>query len=284
MMWSVVPSGQACGARIEGIDLSYPLGAEAIAELRNLWLKHHVLAFPGQSLTPADLERITLYFGRFSHDPFIAPIPDHEHVIAVERRSDEMGTIFAEAWHSDWSFMETPPDGTMLYGIKIPPEGGDTLFANQHLAWSAMPDVEKRRLRNGTAVHSAKRAYAPEGFYGQSDERRSMSIRPSQSANAVQRHPLVKRHPENGLEGLFGCAGYIIEVEGLSGSSEDELQNLLLWQTQDAFVYRHSWEADMLVIWDNRSVLHRATGGYEGHHRLLHRTTIGSNPQIHALC
>lgn len=276
MTLKIRPSGEACGATVTGVDLSQPLDATTIATLRGFWLEHHVLAFPGQSLSDDDLERITLCFGSFSADPFIAPVPGREHVIAVERKAEETGPIFAEAWHSDWSFMASPPDGTLLYGLAIPQAGGDTLFANQQLAWSSLPADRRERYRNAVAVHSARRAYAPDGFYGKDDAGRSMTIRASKSAEAVHRHPLVRPHPETGRPALFGCAGYIVDLEGCERPGSEELQELLEWQTQERFVYRHCWEEGMLVMWDNRSVLHKATGGYEGRHRLLHRTTIGA--------
>jgi taurine dioxygenase len=273
---TVTPSGQACGATVTGLDLSQPLSPDAVAEIRAHWLDHHVLAFPDQRMSDDDLERFTLAFGGFGDDPFIAPIPGRAHVIAVERLADETSPLFAENWHSDWSFQAVPPAGTCLYGIEIPPIGGDTLFANQHAALDAMPDSLRQRLEGKQAIHSARRAYAPDGAYGDADTaKRSMDIRPSRDADATQLHPIIRNHPETGRKGLFSCFGYII---GIDGMEEAEAVPLLLelyqWQGREAFQYRHKWQGDMLLMWDNRSVLHAATGGYDGHHRLLHRTTI----------
>ncbi len=277
MTISIIPSGQACGAAVRGIDLREELSPEVVANLRQAWLQHLVLSFPDQALTDDDLERFTLYFGGFGEDPFIAPINGREHIIAVERTANETAPLFAENWHTDWSFQAVPPAGTCLYGIKIPPIGGDTWFANQHAALDEMPDELRRRLEGKMAVHSAKAAYAPDGMYGQEDQAtdRSMVILPSEEANEVRTHPLLRPHPETGRLGLYGCLGYIIGIEGMS--DEDALQLLmdtLAWQTSEQFQYRHQWQTNMLVAWDNRAVLHRATGGYEGHHRLLHRTTV----------
>jgi taurine dioxygenase len=272
----VVPSGQACGAAVTGVNLSHPLSLDLVAEIRAVWLEHHVLSFPGQKLSDDDLERFTLAFGGFGDDPFIAPIPGRKHVIAVERKADERSPLFAENWHSDWSFQARPPAGTCLYGITIPPVGGDTLFANQHAALDAMPEAMRAKLEGFTALHSAKRAYAPEGMYGQNDAAdRSMDIRPSREAEAVQRHPLIRAHPETGRLGLFSCFGYIMGIEGMDDAEALPLLiELYQWQGREEFQYRHRWEAEMLVMWDNRSVLHAATGGYDGYDRLLHRTTI----------
>ena len=134
----VRPSGQACGARVTGVDLTGPLDADTVATLRGVWLAHHVLAFPDQPLSDDDLERFTLAFGGFGDDPFIAPIAGREHVIAVSRTAAETAPLFAENWHTDWSFQARPPAGTCLFGITIPPHGGDTLYATVH----ALPGPE----------------------------------------------------------------------------------------------------------------------------------------------
>lgn len=273
----VTPSGQACGAEVTGIDLSSPLFADHVAQIRAAWLYHHVLSFPDQVLSDDDLERFTLAFGPFGDDPFIAAIPGREHIIAVKRTAQETAALFAENWHTDWSFQARPPSGTCLYGITIPPVGGDTLYANQHVALAAMPADLRARLEGKVAIHSARGGYAPNGSYGDADKGRSMDIRPSDRANATQLHPLIREHPETGQEGIFGCIGYIVGIDGMDA---DEAQSLLFdlyhWQSSDQFIYRHRWQPNMLVMWDNRSVLHKATGGYDGHDRLLHRTTIGA--------
>jgi taurine dioxygenase len=275
----VVPTGQACGATVRGVDLARPLGGGTVADLRAAWLEHHVLVFPEQAIDDDDLERFTQYFGPFGDDPYIAPIEGRDHVIAIRRRADETAPLFAENWHTDWSFQERPPSGTCLFGIEIPPEGGDTLYADQHAALDAMPADLRTRLEGRMAIHSARGGYAPSGTYGTADQQtdRSMTIRPDDSAMATQLHPIIRHHPESGRSGIFGCVGYVI---GIDGMPDDEARGLLgelyQWQTHDAFVYRHRWAPNMLTMWDNRSVLHRATGGYEGHERLLHRTTIGA--------
>jgi taurine dioxygenase len=278
-MIRVEPSGQACGATVTGVDLSKPLKADDVASIRAAWLKHHVLAFPDQHMSDDDLERYTVAFGGFGHDPFIAPIPGRSHIIAVTRKADETAPLFAENWHSDWSFQARPPAGTCLYGITIPPIGGDTLFANQHAALDAMPTSMRAKLEGRMAIHSAKRAYAPEGQYGERDKGRSMDIRPSRDAEKTQLHPLIRKHPETGREGLFSCFGYIIGIEGMPESESTPLLiELYQWQSREEFQYRHKWQPNMLLMWDNRSVLHAATGGYAGHDRVLHRTTIAASP------
>lgn len=278
MSLEITPSGEACGAAVRGVDLTRPLSDSAIAEIRAAWLEHHVLAFPDQPMSDDDLERFTLNFGPFGDDPFIAPIDGREHIIAVKREAEETSPVFAETWHTDWSFQKNPPAGTCLFSIIIPPSGGDTLFANQHLALEKMPAPLRRRLEGRQAVHSARAAYSKGGAYGEADEAaRSMDIRPSEDALAEHLHPIIRKHPETGREGIFGCAGYITGFADMDAAeSMTLLGELYQWQGRSEFQYRHKWQENMLLMWDNRSVLHMATGGYQGHARLLHRTTIGA--------
>lgn len=277
MSLRVEPSGKACGARLTGVDLKAPLDKVTVAAIRAAWLEHHVLAFPNQYLNDDELERFTLLFGKFGEDPFFAPIAGRQHIAAIRREADETSPLFAENWHSDWSFQALPPSGTCLNAIEIPPVGGDTLFANQHLAWEALPPAQQARYADLIAIHSAKLPYAPDGTYGAKDKGRSMDIRPSEAALATQTHPLVPAHPETGRRGFYSTLGYIIGIEGMA---QDEaialLMELQAWQGDPQFVFAQKCEPGMLVMWDNRSVLHKATGGYEGHRRELHRTTIAA--------
>ena len=272
----VKASEQACGAVVSDIDLSKPLSTEQCDEIRSAWLKYHVLSFPNQDLTDDQLEQFTLSFGPFGDDPFIAPIDGRKHIIAVQRAADETAPVFAEAWHTDWSFQVTPPAGTCLYGITIPPFGGDTLFINQHKVLREMPEALREKLEGKLAIHSARLAYSTDGAYGDHDIGRSMDIRPSDEATTTQTHPIIRKHPESGELTIYGCAGYVLGFADMpEAESEQLLMELYAWQTQEQFQYRHQWQAGTLLMWDNRSVLHMATGGYDGHARYLHRTTIG---------
>jgi len=277
MSLTVTPSGQSCGATVTGVDLSGELTAKLIADIRAAWLQHKVLAFAGQQMDDDALERFTIAMGGFGEDPFFAPIKGRQNIAAILREADETSPLFAENWHSDWSFLAQPPSGTCLLAVDIPPTGGDTLFANQIAAFNALTPERQEFLRGLTAIHSAQLAYAPDGSYGEKDTGRSMDIRPDESARATQTHSLVQRHAETGEEALYSTLGYIIGIEGMDQADAIVLlSELAHWQSRDEFVYRHRWEPDMLVMWDNRSVLHKATGGYEGHRRELHRTTIAA--------
>ena len=280
MSIQITPTGQACGARVEGLDLAQDLSPATVAALREHWLEHHVLVFPNQTMNDEDLERFTRYFGPFGHDPFFRPIPGHDHIAAIRRDADETTSLFAESWHTDWSFQKNPPIGTCLLSITVPPVGGDTLYANQQLALERMPAELRGKIEGRAAIHSARMGYSKKGHHAkaETEKGRSMDIVISDEALAEEAHPLVLTHPESGRESIFGTSvAYIVGIEGMEKQEAVALlKELYAWQTRDEFVYRHKWEPGMLVMWDNRSVLHRATGGYEGHARLLHRTTIGS--------
>lgn len=279
----VTPTGQACGARITGIDLTQPLAADTIAAIRSAWLEHHVLAFPDQQLTDEDLVRITNYFGNVGDDPYFVPISKKSPVVALTRRADEQAPVFAENWHTDWSFKQHPPIGTCLYSLVVPPVGGNTGFANQQLALAKMPDALRQRLEGKIALHSAAAAYGPDGTYGVKDQGndRSMKILFSEQANKSQPHPIIAEHPESGVETIFGTVGYIHTIVGLEEAESRQLiLDLYAWQTREEFQYAHVWEPNMLVMWDNRSVLHKANGGYDGYARELHRLTVAGDPAL----
>jgi taurine dioxygenase len=275
MALTIEPGPATCGAIVRGVDLTQPLSPQQVAEIRGAWLEHQVLAFADQPMTLEDLERFALYIGPNGEDPYIAPIAGHPHVVEVKREADERSRIFAESWHSDWSFLPSPPAGTVLYGTVIPPVGGDTLFADQYAAWDALPARLQQLLDGRLGVHSARRGYARDGLYGEQDRGRSMAIRFGDSAMKTRLHPIARAHPETGRKALFVSPGYTI---GIDGMDEHEATPILLelfeHQVRPEFVYRHHWSPAMLTMWDNRCVIHRATGGYEGHRRLLHRITI----------
>jgi taurine dioxygenase len=271
------PTAGCCGAVVSGIDLSQSLSEDLIGTLRQHWVDNKVLIFPKQTLTPDQLVQFSLQFGEIGDDPFFGHIEEHEQVAAIQRRADEATPIFAEIFHTDWSFLKVPPAGTALYGITIPPHGGNTLFADQVAAYEALPESLQARIEDLIAIHSAELGYAPDGAYGENDQSsgRSMKIITSERARETCEHPLVRTHRETGKKALFSSAAYIKGFVGMDKSESDALLlELYAHQTKPEFTYSHPWEKGMVVMWDNRSLLHAATGGYDGYDRLLHRTTI----------
>lgn len=273
----IEPSGASCGATVRGVDLAGDLSPELLADIQHAWLEHKVLAFADQQMDDDALECFSLAIGEFGDDPFFDPIAGREHIAAILREADETSPLFAENWHSDWSFMPEPPKATCLMAVEIPPVGGDTMFCDQVAAFEAMPDKRKDELRQIKAIHSARRGYAPDGLYGDNDTGRSMAIKPGEAAMATHTHPLIKPHPETGDEVLFFSVSYTIGFEDMDDMAAMQLlMELHQWCEQDRFHYAQKWEPDMLVMWDNRCLNHKATGGYEGYRRELHRTTIAA--------
>jgi len=265
----------SCGALIRGVDLSKALTLDEVAGIRAAWLKHQVVAFPDQPMEITDIERFATYMGPNGEDPYIEAIAGHPRVVQVRREPDEKAPIFAETWHSDWSFLKRPPAATVLYGNVIPPMGGDTMFANQYTAWEGLSGSMKAMLKDKMAIHSARKGYAKDGMYGERDKGRSMAIKYGDSALKTQLHPLARPHTETGHFALYVSPGYTIGIDGIP---DDEamsiLKELYAHQVKPEYLYRHKWSQGMLLMWDNRSVIHAATGGYEGNRRLLHRITV----------
>ncbi len=266
------------GIGVEVTDFSLSdLTEENISFLRSKWVEYGLIVFPKLPLSHDEFKDFALSFGDFGDDPFISSLPDYPNIAEIKRSANEKATPFGGTWHSDWSFMKKPPSATLLHSKIIPPVGGNTLFANTEKSFAALPEKMKNRLRNLKVIHSAKIPYADDGFYALEKEERSMKILPSKEAKATYSHPMVKIHPETNKECLFINPVYTINIEGFS---EDESQQLL-WKLyehmiQEQFVYEHVWNEDMLIMWDNRTVMHQATGGYDGYDRLLHRITLAA--------
>ena len=266
------------GIGVEVSDFSLAdLTRENISFLRSKWVEYGLIVFPKLPLSHDEFKDFALSFGDFGDDPFISSLPDYPNIAEIKRSANEKATPFGGTWHSDWSFMKKPPSATLLHSKIIPPVGGNTLFANTERSFAALPEEMKNKLRNLKVIHSAKIPYADDGFYALEKEERSMKILPSKEAKATFSHPMVKIHPETNKECLFINPVYTINVEGFS---EDESQQLL-WELyehmiKDQFVYEHVWNDDMLIMWDNRTVMHQATGGYDGYDRLLHRITLAA--------
>ena len=269
-------SKNGIGVEVSEFSLS-DLTAENIDFLRAKWVEYGLIVFPKLPLSHDEFKDFALSFGEFGDDPFISSLPNYPNIAEIKRSAKEKATPFGGTWHSDWSFMKKPPSATLLHSKIIPPVGGNTLFANTEKAFAALPDKMKDKLRNLKVIHSAKIPYADDGFYALEKEERSMKILPSKEAKATFSHPMIKIHPETKKECLFINPVYTINIEGFS---EDKSQQLL-WELyehmiQDQFIYEHVWNENMLIMWDNRTVMHHATGGYDGYDRLLHRITLAA--------
>lgn len=277
----VEPESSGFGAVVRGLDLSRPLPAAILDEIKAAWAAHGVLSFPDQPLTLEQLEAFTLQIGSFGHDPYIAPMPGHPNVLELRREPDEKASNFGGGWHSDWSFQATPPAATILHGQVIPPVGGDTLFADCARAYEALSPAMQALLAPLRAVHSATRPYGAKGLFARETEKRTMKILVSEEADKSLTHPLVRTHPVTGRKALFVSPTYTIGIEGFAAPEANAILGFLFaHMTQEGFIFRHRWAADTLLMWDNRCTVHFAEGGYDGHLRLMHRTTVAGEVPV----
>ena len=272
---TVAPVAGACGAVIGGVDLATELDDEVIAEIRRGVLDHQVVFFREQRLSPEKQVAFSRRFGPFSPVPFIEPITDHPEVIAVVREADERQEFtFGSLWHSDFSFLARPPFGSILHALEVPPFGGDTLWVNQALAFRSLSAGMQTMLEGLTGLHSALNAYSPkmqpihDAFVG-------MTVRTSEQANEVQRHPVVRVHGETGRKALFVNAQYTVGLDGFAPhESKPLLDQLFAHSVRQEFACRWRWEVGDVAFWDNRCVQHMALADFTGHRRLMHRTTV----------
>jgi taurine dioxygenase len=278
---TVSPQPSGFGAEITGADLRKPLPAEVLAEVKAAWARHGVVAFPDQPLSLDELEAFTLQMGAFGKDPFIKPMPGRPNVLELRREPDEKATNFGAGWHSDWSFQDQPPAATILRSEVTPPVGGDTLFCDTTRAYEALSPTMRAMLAPLRAIHSAARPYGTQGSFAKETAARTMQIITSKEAEKTHAHPLVRTHPVTGRKALFISPVYTVGVEGLSGPETDAILGFLFkHMIQDEFIYRHRWRAGMVLMWDNRCTMHLAEGGYDGHLRLMHRTTVAGDTPV----
>lgn len=277
--YEIKNNNSSLGIEILDFDYNDIFDKKRIEELRNQWLKYSIIIFKNLELNHQQLEKFSLAFGDFGDDPYIHPIVGHKNIIEVKREANEKAQPFGGSWHSDWSFQECPPSATLLHSKIIPPIGGDTFFINTHKAYNDLTDDIKNKIDNLMVSHSAIRPYADDGFYAlEKDKDRSMKIKPSPKAKEFILHPLVRTHPETRKKSLFINQVYSIAIEAMNEKDSNELLTFLFsHMDQDKYIYKHKWQENMLVMWDNRSVNHCAQGGYQGYQRLLHRTTLAGD-------
>jgi len=280
-MIDIIPNENGFGATVTGPCLAEMVSEAEGATILDAWARHGVLVFPDQPLEIEALEAFTLALGEFGHDPFIAPMEAHPNVLELRREPDEKAGNFGAGWHSDWSFQACPPSGTILHSTVIPPIGGNTLYADGHRAWEALSSTMQSMLSGRSAIHSAALPYGPKGIFAKDTEARTMKILVSEEAEETEVHPLVRTHPVTGRKALFVNPVYTVSIEGLEPAENFTILKFLYdHMTKDEFVYRHQWQPDMLVMWDNRSTMHYAEGGYDGHLRVLHRTTLAGDRPV----
>ena len=278
---TVQPVAGSLGAEVSGVDLAAPLSNTAAAEIRRAFTENLVLFFRNQGLTPEQHLAFSGLFGRLCRMPYIKHMEDYPDIIAVLKEADERKiSTFGNAWHSDFSFLEEPPLGSILYAREVPSHGGDTLFANMYEAYDALSEGMKRMLLGLKAMHSGK-PYGQGGLPKDLKTSRSIGIeRNNAEADREVAHPVVRLHPESGRKALFVNAIYTTRFEDMSEAESRPLLDFLFQHVQrPEFACRFRWAEGSLAVWDNRCTVHYAVNDYDGSRRLMHRTTVaGERP------
>mgnify|MGYP001121123629 CR=1 FL=1 len=263
----------ALGAEIAGIDLAAPLDESCLAALRQAWLAHGVVFFRDQPLAPADFLAFARRFGAVVEYPFVKGLDDYPEIIPVVKLEHER-VNFGGIWHSDTAYLEVPPMGTLLLAREVPPHGGDTLFANQYLAWGGLSEGMQALLRPLRCINSSAKA----------DVSRTREDRMRDNAPAAPprqyeaEHPVARTHPETGRTALYVNVAHAVRFAGMTeAESAPLLAFLFAHQVRPEFTCRFRWRPGSLALWDNRCVQHNPVNDYHGFRRVMHRITLAGD-------
>lgn len=273
------PVSGALGAEIRDVDLAQ-LDAAGFARVHQALHEHGVLFFRDQKLEPRDQVALARRFGTPDVHPIVEGMEGAPELVRVLKPAGE-SACFGTGWHSDNSFFERPTSLTLLYGVTIPPYGGDTLFASMEKAYLALSAPMRALLDPLRAVHSASRAYDPaltgwEKYRGEAP----LHYRYSDAVNAEVEHPVVRVHPDTGRRSLYVNAMFTQRIIGLEPRESEVLLGFLYAHvSRPDLSCRFRWKPGSLAIWDNRSLQHYAMDDYQRFERVMHRVTVqGERP------
>ncbi len=279
---TVRPMAGALGAELSGIDLSVPLDQETVSEVRQALLDHLVILFHDQTLTPEEYKRFGANFGTFHIHPFVKGLDGHPEIMVIAKEpEDELN--FSGVWHSDVTFQEIPPLGSLMYAKIMPGHGGETLFTNQYLAYETLSDTMKEVLDGMIALHSARLIYGEdEGSYDDDYQNKhgGTKLKRDKSSDQVVEHPVVRTHPETGRKALFVNRPFTVGLKDMKlEESEPILKYLCAHSARADFSACVNWREGSVGMWDNRAAQHYAMNDYPGKRRVMHRLTLnGERP------
>jgi taurine dioxygenase len=253
------------------------------ADIRQVFLEHQVIFLRDQDLTPAQFLAFAQAMGQPIEYPFVKGIDGFPHIIEVKKLAHEK-VNFGGIWHSDTTYLDVPPMGSMLLAKAVPPYGGDTLFANQYLAYEALSDTMKRLLTGLKGISSSAKADVSKTREdriktdGKEDGKGQGAAAAPQQFQAL--HPIVRTHPETGRQALYVNVAHTAGIEGMTDAESAPILNFLFThQVKPEFTCRFAWEPHSLAFWDNRCAQHNPVNDYHGHLRLMHRITLqGDQP------
>jgi taurine dioxygenase len=266
----------ALGAEISGVDLAQPMEAGLVAELRQALLDHLVIFFRDQTLTPAQFSAMARCFGEPIAYPMIKGLDGFAEIIEVAKLEHER-VNFGGVWHSDTTYLAQPPMGSMLYAREIPPYGGDTLFANQYMAYEALSAGMRRFLDGAKGISSSSKA----------DVSRTREDRVKSSGTEEARrdftaeHPAARTHPETGRKALYVNTAHTTRFADMTEEeSVPILAYLFQHQIKPEFTCRFVWQKGSLAFWDNRAAQHNPVNDYHGFRRIMHRITLAGDTPV----
>ena len=230
----------------------------------------------GQELSPEQFLRFAQAMGEPVEYPFVKGLPGYPVIIEVKKLENER-TNFGGIWHSDTTYLEQPPMGSILLARELPPFGGDTLFASQYAAWEALSEGMRRLLEPLRAISSSAKADVSKTR----EDRIASDGRAEAAKDYVASHPVVRTHPETGRKALFVYVAHTVRFDGMTEQvSAPLLQFLFQHQVRPEFTCRFAWQPGSLAFWDNRCVQHNPVNDYHGFRRLMHRITLaGDTPR-----
>lgn len=266
----------ALGAQIDGVDLAQSLDDETRTALRQALRDHLVIFLRAQPLSAEQFLRVARAFGQPIEYPFVSGLPGYPEIIEVKKLERER-VNFGGVWHSDTVYLPQPPMGSLLLAREVPPVGGDTLFANQYLAYEGLSPGMQRMLEGLIAVHSSAKADA--------SKTREDLIRNDVGGDTkptyLSEHPAVRTHPETGRKALYVNVAHTLRFKDMSeAESAPLLQYLFEHQVRPEFTCRFQWQVGSLAFWDNRCTQHNPVNDYHGYRRVMHRITLaGDTPR-----
>jgi len=265
----------AIGAEIIGLDLTQSPSSDLTKEVREVFLKNSVIFLRNQRLTSKQFMNFATAMGEPIQYPFVKGFDDFPQIIEVKKLEHEK-VNFGGVWHSDTTYLEKPPMGSMLLSKEIPPYGGDTLFACQYAAYESLSDTMQRLLEGLQGINSSAKADVSKTREDRIKSDGNESLPKSFSSS----HPVVRTHPETGRKALFVNTAHTTGIEGLTDKESASLLSFLFeHQVKPEFTCRWAWEPDALAFWDNRCAQHNPINDYHGFRRVLHRITLqGDKP------
>jgi taurine dioxygenase len=268
-MINVQAAAGALGAHIGGIDLGGDLGQSDFQTLRKLLNDYEVIFFRDQDITLAQQKRLAASFGPLQTHPAYATVEGFPEITILESTADNPTKI--EAWHSDMTFRQHPPMGTVLKSCVVPPKGGDTLWASMTAAYSGLSASMQTFLEGLNAVHDFSFGFKESLAEPGGAQRLADAV----ARNPPVRHPVIRTHPDTGKKVLFVNSLFTTHIEGLKASESRAILAFLYdHAATDEYTCRFSWQPHSIAIWDNRSTQHKPINDYFPAHRRMERITI----------